>query len=341
MACPYNQRQHRNHTPWSRRFTFGTVSLAILLMMVAGIDSGFEPAAACARQEDELAITEGGWLSLNFGGGTAADYIEAIRSASKSANIVVMPGAEHVLMPPVQLKAVTLLSALKLLDHLQSVDENGRRYILRFDQIESNWFDLTDDDRRREGVDSPTTLPVFVVNVDSAPAPWGKQDQSAVEPQVWDIESLVQALSADDVLATIDVALPLATEDEPNVEIRFHEETGILIARGEAMALRMIDEVLNHLEGTAQARGAADERARRVDELESVLEERRKHAEEVAAQREQLAQEAEQMQVRMRELREVVDQLRVELDGRSAVISELRSRILQLETALGRKNDKE
>jgi len=330
--------------PRRRRCTFGTITLLFSLSIVAGNSTALEPAAAFAPQPAESANTYAVCLSLDFEGGTATDYLDALRDAAKSANIVVMPGAEHVLMPPVQLKAVALSSAVDLLNNQQSVDEDGMRYILSVDQIESDRFELSNDDRRREGIDSLTTLPVFVVNVDSEPARLGDSDQTRLESQVWALEPLLQLqlqpLSADDVLATIDVALPLAAEGEPEVEIRFHEETGILIARGDFRALQMVDNVLNQLEGSAHALRKADEQSRRAQEMESAFQEVREHMEKLTVEREHLAQEAEKIHSRMRELERVMDQLRAELDERSAVISELRSHIVQLETALGRKNDK-
>ena len=55
-------------------------------------------------------------INVRFLGGTATQYIAAVREATGDLNILVAPEAAEVLMPPVNLKLVSVAAAIRLLE---------------------------------------------------------------------------------------------------------------------------------------------------------------------------------------------------------------------------------
>lgn len=179
-------------------------------------------------------------LDLKFGGGTLAEYVAAIRKAAGDVNILIAtPEARAIPVPEVELKSVSLGSALELLaeDVRTKSGDELRVYVDHF------------------GPQSADARPVFRIRVEpkSRPGPSGVH--------VWTLSGLLSdELSPEAVLTAVETAVGLLGDQFAPAEIRFHEATGLLIVSGRHEQLQAVDRVIDRLqEANARAVKVADE----------------------------------------------------------------------------------
>ena len=192
--------------------------LAALILLVGG---GSTFGASASNDEVEL-------ISVKFAGGTVTDYIKALVKEAGTINVVVALGAADVPMPPVTLTKVTVSAAIDLVDGRSAsppgrIIELGVRHMPQYVEEALPTYQISADVRRTE---RPRT-----------------------NASVWTIANLLRGdiFDADDVLAAIETALDiLESTGEPI--IRFHKETGLVIARGDHAQLSTIHDVLEQLE---------------------------------------------------------------------------------------------
>jgi hypothetical protein len=88
----------------------------VLALALASLTSA--PQVAHAQQPAADHADGPATLSLTFDGGTAMEFIAALRKATPDANIVVLGDMQRISMLPVQLTSVDVWSALRLLEQL-------------------------------------------------------------------------------------------------------------------------------------------------------------------------------------------------------------------------------
>ncbi|MHC4428580.1 MAG: hypothetical protein ACYS0D_08245 [Planctomycetota bacterium] len=213
--------------------------LPVIALLAAAVGS-FVHAEPQARQQPAQEL-----LSLQFRGGTAAEYVAAIRRQAPMANVLVDSGAEKVPMPALELNRVTVRTALELLD--------SRHYKGTREQIEM------DVRRIRNHPDEEDTFHVRTHVIGT---------HRPMETHVWSIAEVLEREMTDDaVLAAVRLALEVV--DSPNeADVRFHEDTGLIIARGDGEQLSAINDVVARLkdaikpppEAGAGAKGLLQER---------------------------------------------------------------------------------
>ncbi len=159
--------------------------------------------------------------NMEFPGGTVGEYIDAIREAAPGANILPpITDVGGITIPPVKLDGVDVGAALELLDGDFPLD---KRTVLKLDVDE----DHTDDNRS-----------VFRITA------------SKDTIRVWNvIDLLSEKIKAEDVLTSVETAVELLADDYAEVQVKFHEATGLLIARGTPRQVETIDGVLGELRG--------------------------------------------------------------------------------------------
>ena len=197
--------------------------MAALILLVGGRST---LGANSSNDEEEL-------ISVKFAGGTVTEYIEALVKAKKAGtiNVVVALEAADVPMPPVTLTKVTVSAAIDLVDG-RSASPPGRNIKL---------------DVRHMPQYAEQEQPTFQIQA----SVYG--DAVRTQASVWTIANLLRddILDADDVLAAVETALDiLESTGEPI--IRFHKETGLLIARGDLAQLSAIEDVLGQLAQSQQ-----------------------------------------------------------------------------------------
>jgi len=178
-------------------------------------------------------------LTLDFPGGTAADYIGALRKASPNANIVVLGDLARIRMAAVQLKNVDVHSALLVLDRLP---QDQGSFIAKVNV---------------ENVASSQDVPdVFTVTADIRDRgnPPGVQQTTVISMA----DLLGENLKSSDALTAIQTALGLIASGGEPAQIKFHEETGLLICRGSPEQIENIEQVIRQLRERA---GTLDMRA--------------------------------------------------------------------------------
>ena len=270
--------------------------LAALILLVGGASTF---GANASNDEEEL-------ISVKFAGGTVTEYIEALVKAKKAGtiNVVVALEAADVPMPPVTLTKVTVSAAIDLVDG-RSASPPGRNIKL---------------DVRHMPQYAEQEQPTFQIQA----SVYG--DAVRTQASVWTIANLLRddILDADDVLAAVETALDiLESTGEPI--IRFHKETGLLIARGDLAQLSAIKDVLGQLQQSqnlitqrpyqklrdehAALGGEMESAKARISELtgelDSARDEVRRFRVELEAQMARLAETERMLQQRNRELADV------------------------------------
>ncbi len=179
------------------------------------------------------AVSGDNLIDLRFGGGTAAQYIAAIREAAGDLNILVAPEAADVQMPPVSLKRVSVAAAIRLLEDKSNETPDRRVWLI------------------------VTELPLYAQ---------GEQQTYQVSAQirshrkripdayVWTVSNLLgNDLSSKAVLSAVEMALDVVNS-KTAPDVRFHEDTGLLIATGDVSQMETIDGVLSRLNDAAAER---------------------------------------------------------------------------------------
>ncbi len=277
-------------------------------------------------------------LNIAFKGGDAPAYIEAIRKASNGlANIVVMEKVDQVRIPAVELRSVSIRSAIEFLTGQRS-NESGVMTRLHVDVVEGESF--REDSGEENGFSQvQQSSNIFVVTAEEFPE--RQLGQSApTESNVWNVSMLLEYMSGDDVLGAIDTALPLATDnDEPNIIIRFHEETRILIGKGGSRELDLVGQVLDALDQSAHMQRMTEERSKAA--ADQIEDQDRKMREVIDSLQQdfrvrQVAAIAEQSELRhqIERLEMSTADLHQELDARQAVIESLKAELMSAHAKL-------
>ncbi len=272
---------------------------ALILLVSGGSTFGANP----SNDEEEL-------ISVKFAGGTVTDYVKALVKEAGTINVVVALEAAEVPMPPVTLTKVTVSAAIDLVDG-RSASPPGRFIKL---------------DVRHMPQYAEEALPTYQIS-----AKGYQTERPRRKPSVSTIANLLRGdtFDADDVLAAVETALDiLQSTDEPI--IRFHKETGLLIARGDPQQLSTIDDVLEQLQQSqnlmtqrpmqelrdkneAVQTELMNAKARNADltvEWDRARDEARQFRVELEAQMARLAETERMLQQRNRELADVTILLR-------------------------------
>ncbi len=205
-------------------------SCALVTIFVTLALAGGSPASALqSAPSGDLGV-----FDLQFKGGSVTEYASAIRNASPRSNIIVMPGAGELPVPAMDLKSVDLRSAVGLLDQHDAILD-GQRWVLR----------VRDTSGHRQA-----STPIYTLFAIATGAPGADPRATQSRSSVISLSNILEPghISAADALTAIETALTLVTGQASKPEIRFHEETGLLIARGTEEQIHIIYEVVAQLE---------------------------------------------------------------------------------------------
>ena len=178
-------------------------------------------------------------ISVQFPGGTLAEYLEAIRNAAGGANVVLAaPEARKVSLPSIRLNSVAVGAAVRVVAGEVRVD--GLSLRIHVEEI---------------GPSDEGEQPIYRVSAVRQGRP------PSTDVMVWTLAGLLtEETKAEDVLTAIETSVGLLGEKYEPAQVRFHEATGLLLACGEHQQLAAIDNVVDGLRnGLAQLRGAAQE----------------------------------------------------------------------------------
>lgn len=154
-------------------------------------------------------------VTIDFKGGSIREYIAAVNSAAGLERAAAILSDETAQVPPFKLSGVSYASAFLLLNNVKLTRPDGR-----------------------EEVDVSVLTDSIVVRSYSV---------GSTKPQqfsrVWSIDMLLGtgAMQAEDVLSAVQAALAL---HQDKVEVRYHDGTGLIMARGTEQQMNAIDDVI-------------------------------------------------------------------------------------------------
>jgi hypothetical protein len=209
-------------------------SSLLLLIVCCGVLLPVRGVTAQDAQNDDVV----NWrkVELNFKGGTVAEYISALKNYVKSANVMVDPRASRVPLDQIELKEVDLFAAIEFLNGIEeSVD--GELIQIDVDYNPPN---------------NPHAQGIWVIRGETR----GKRPEP-VRTHVLSVADLLQGetpMSPETVLSAVEIGLSLAPASDVQATIRFHEETGLLMARGHVNQLGTIDDVVSQLRSSYESK---------------------------------------------------------------------------------------
>ncbi len=196
---------------------------------------------------------------LRFPSGTLSEYADAIREAVEPAyaNIVIDPAARDWPVTGVELRGVTIESALRLVADRQERSvtlDDGRRH------DESLNLSIIAD-----GIGEPIYRVVHRESMSGSKSPFGAPPRSV---QAYSLREFNQ--QTDELLSLIEAAVSADTSGntEP-ADLRYHSESGMLIVAGAPAQHDLIQQVLQRLANdSSRANADADQLRSRLRDLE-------------------------------------------------------------------------
>lgn len=275
-------------------------------------------------------------IDLDFKGGTAVDFLDAVRKAvGDRVNIVAMPHVEEIAVPPMTLRRVDVVAAISLLDgeHLES---SNRVVMLRVQPVSGPSL----------GGDAAP-----LVKVDADVKISGRYAAGPQRSNIWSVADLIAGgTSPDHIIKAVSTALELLGSEAQKAQVRFHTETALLLARAEIEQIEIIENVIDQLR-----RSSAQRREQSVEPIKHEMLALQKRMEEAAKDRQAIEMEAverlrlaetakvraEAMERRTAELEATVARLREELMERESVIRALEEQAARLREQAKSKPDGE
>lgn len=290
------------------RSTFIAATATILVCIFLGGES----IAQSSGKSDS-----GSAINLKFTGGTAQEYINAIQKQAGDVNILLDIEGKNVPMPAVELMSVNVTSAIMLLEDREA-------------NVDSRYVSL--DVNTVQPVDQ-WGQPIYYIRAKTA------HTREPIGNTVISVKDIIESgSSADDLLTAVSTTIELLGGDTGKAEIRFHEPTALLIAKGQAEQMRAIHQVIDQIRASNQRNdqkrefeakaheyyqqvlAMKDQLAARTEEINSVIQqltEARTRTEmyerEVANARQVMDERESQLmtlQVQLRALQEEIHQLR-------------------------------
>lgn len=271
------------------------------------------PAAMAQTKAADSGAVEA--IDLKFRGGTAAEYVEAIRRAAPYLNVVVMPDIARVRMQPVELKRVDPTAAVRLLQGLRQDLPEGA-IVLSVDATPGELFQST------------------VYTVSAVPETRGRQ-RTTTASAVWTLaEILAAGTTAQDVLTAVEAALEMFDEDYQPHQIRFHEETGLLMAYARPEQVEAVDDVITALSVALRSKKPA-EQAQESASLRIALDATRGEVQtlqnELVASETRLKLYLMEIESLRQERKEMGEEMRRAIAERDSIISSLEMKLRMLE----------
>lgn len=251
-------------------------------------------------------------ISLNFEGGSLSAFVAAVQDAAGARRVLLRGDTEVFDMPPLKLEGVTLHAVMMAIHGDQRSTVSGGRLALTA--------------QYRDGV--------YVVEVETDEPSRSAQEQARTQTVTWSLAALrgPGRLPTAQMLTAIEAAVEVGGHAE-TTEIRFHDETSLLIVSARPDAIQTIDGVLDQLrrssEESARDYQRLQQRQEQLVEFESRIRVLRQSIEAMNAKKQSIAENGSpaastqvqmlenqivQAENEMRELTEQVTRLRTELD---------------------------
>jgi hypothetical protein len=253
------------------RFVLATAALAAL----AGQPLITESAAArialpqSAQPVTQQEAASEPLVTVQFNGGTTAQYIDALRSSSRGSpvNVVMSDAAAGAKLPPFSLANAPLSTAIYAIESAAGTT-SGNWKIYRI----APGGTVSSSDRGS---------PAFAI--DFVPRAGRHANDAMLEAfsvqRVLATKESGDGVSAGKLLSAIDVALGMQSEDGPRPELKFHEDSGLLFIRGTGDDIRIVSSVISRMSDDlnrtrnmmSQARYEAEQRDIAIRDAELII----------------------------------------------------------------------
>lgn len=290
------------------------VLIGIVLAAAFGLG---RPGVAAAMQDTPDRRAAAGTLSVRFEGGTVATYIDAVREAASNINIAVLDDVSGIPMPRVEITRVAPWQALALLDSIQHKTPDGT---IRVSVREISHAKAVDQDS------AAAQHTLFVVRTHIEPR--SRRADRGDQTLVLDLGDLInEKLTDADILTAIEAMLQLAAADAEPATVRFHEATGLLIARGDLAQIGAIEQIVQRLREARERELAQSDAPRRIAELEHRVQQLSAMLGEAEAKLAAEQEHVTEARVRSNILERELDRLRRTLDRRENEVLELQRQL--------------
>ncbi|MHC5024795.1 MAG: hypothetical protein ACYTGG_12975 [Planctomycetota bacterium] len=253
-------------------------------------------------------------INLDFPGGTAAEYVEAIRKTGAPVNVVTLNDLSAVRVPPMTLKRVEIAAAVMLLQGMADRMEAPSVYL----------------DVEQPAAASPGSTAVFTIQAQprtNRAAPRGRAQTMVVS--VRDI--LEAAINVEDLLTAIETALEQLRHEYEPADIKFHEATSLLICRGQPGQTDAIEQVIQQISYDMEVQRVRRDQTHSIEELTVRL---AAMEQDLAATREAL----EAAEAQRRDYEDEIRSLRIAVEAMQTENQMLQSRNAELERQLKMKS---
>lgn len=181
-------------------------------------------------------------ISINFRGGTLAEYVAAVREAAgpDGTNVLFSQEAGSVSVPPVQLQSVSVRIALEVLEDVLLPSDVGRSLTVatHTDGEAAPVYSI-----QGAGGHQPSLTITNVLSLNSICKPiWLNSTGSEI------------FLSQDTALSAVETAVNLGSRGASAAEVRFHADSGLLMIVGTPDQVRTAELVLDQLRSDVRER---------------------------------------------------------------------------------------
>jgi len=237
-------------------------------------------------------------FSVQFPGGTVEEYVAAVQAAAKgqAVNVLVPEEASRVVLPRISLRDVNVGTALEAIrwafpegsEHRFGVEpfgENRQAYAFRYQRTRGAASPFPPGQPQMQMVGPAATVAVYSLRDLTNPP---QTEEGRIEP-----------VSAEILLTAVEAALNLAARGEDGPELRYHEESGLLIVKGQQDQVQTVRMLLDAIRTDAHMRWAT---ARDIARSEAQRQYRRQRLELEVEMQQNEVRAAEQRLARLSEL---------------------------------------
>ncbi len=209
---------------------------------------GSEALAQESKQATPANIAADPVVSLDFTGGSLADFAAALRKAGNDINIVMPEIAAKVELPALTLSKATVESALRSIGAITSEDTRVRVETLRSVKGTPVYAVSVQIRNRRSTGGGPVTTQM--------PAP--NQEASPLRVSVFSLKFLTDTVPGDSeadgltmkpetILTAIDTGLGVRVGGS-KPEFKYHEDSGLLFTQGNARQIGLVQNIIQSME---------------------------------------------------------------------------------------------
>lgn len=240
-------------------------ALALAALTLAAISSFAQTPETTMPPEQQRALAarsaaaaaaaglEGPLVSVNFPGGTVADYVAALRAAAAPApaNVAVSEEMATVRLPAIRLDKVSIFSALRVIEAI-APQQPGRQWQVR-----------------SYGSPAPDGAAALAYSISITPAGISPAGPAA-PPQLLRTLAMREvvgdgpgAVKVETALTAVETALSMIADPASKFDLKFHPESFLLFVHGSPQHVEAASAVLSQLRDARRAELAhAEERVR-------------------------------------------------------------------------------